>query len=182
MDAVSTQSEWDEAMARVLAFFSALRIGGVEQRVRVALDVLEEARQRSDQGSELTPIEASMKVAADLLDSWFAKAIDGSSDRRVAAGVVALEVTDAAERFPNTLFSGEPSDELKAMLASVSVRTGPDLAISSMTPREMDYGAMEAIAQETWHRFGWAPILRAAGVWAAIFFLALYAHDRFFSP
>ena len=65
------------------------------------------------------------------------------------------------------------------MLSRVSVRTGPDLAISSMTPREMDYGAMETIAKGTWHRFAWTPLLRAAGLWTAIFFVALYAYDRF---
>jgi len=180
MDAVNIQSEWDEAMARVLAFFSAMRIGGVEHRVRVALRVLEEARRRCDQGCGLAPVEVAMDLAADSLDQWFAKAIEESADRRVAAGVVALEMTDAAARFPNALLSGDPPGELKAMLVGVSVRTGPDLAISSMTPREMDYGAMETIAQETWHRFGWAPILRAAAIWTAIFFIALYAHDRFF--
>ncbi len=49
-----------------------------------------------------------------------------------------------------------------------------------MTPRPMDFGAMETIAQETWHRFAWAPILRAAVLWTAIFFAALYAYDQFF--
>jgi hypothetical protein len=48
-----------------------------------------------------------------------------------------------------------------------------------MTPREMDYGAMNH-AQETWHKFSWAPLVRAAGIWTAIFFVALYLHDRFF--
>jgi hypothetical protein len=53
VDAVNVQLEWDEAMARVLAFFSTLRIGGVEQRVRVALRVLEEARRRCEEKSGL---------------------------------------------------------------------------------------------------------------------------------
>jgi len=180
VDAVNPQAEWDEAMARVLAFFSTLRIGGVEHRVRVALRILDEARRRHERDPSLAPVEVAMDVAADSLDRWFERAIGGSPDRRVAAGLVALEMTDAAARFPNALISGDPPEELKAMLAGVSVRTGPDLAISSMTPREMDYGAMEAIAQETWHRFGWAPLLRAAALWTVIFFVALYAYDRFF--
>jgi hypothetical protein len=49
-----------------------------------------------------------------------------------------------------------------------------------MTPREMDYGAMETIAQETWHKFSWLPLARTAGIWTAIFFFARYLHDRFF--
>ncbi|HEY5705077.1 MAG TPA: hypothetical protein VIS96_05845 [Terrimicrobiaceae bacterium] len=180
MDAVNAQTEWDEAMARVLAFFSTLRIGGVEHRVRIALRIVEEARRRHEKDRSLAPVEAAMDVAAESLDHWFAKSLGGSPDRRVAAGLVALEITDAGARFPNALLSGDPPEELKAMLSGVSVHTGPDLAISSMTPREMDYGAMEVIAQETWHRFDWTPLLRAAAVWTAIFFFALYTYDRFF--
>ena len=85
-------------------------------------------------------------------------------------GLVALEVTDAAARFPGSVLFGELPEALKALLAGVSVRTGPDLAISSMTPREMDYEGSEA-AQETWHKFSWAPLVRAAGIWTAIFFV-----------
>jgi len=180
VDTMNSQAEWDEAMARVLAFFSTLRIGGVEHRVRIALRILEEARRRHEQERKLAPVEVAMDVAAESLDQWFAKTIGGSPDRRVAAGLVALEITDAAARFPNALLSGDPPEELKAMLSGVSVHTGPDLEISSMTPREMDYGAMGTIAQETWHQFGWTPLLRAAAIWTSIFFVALYAYDRFF--
>ena len=180
MDAVNSQSDWDEAIARLLAFFSTLRIGGVEHRVRVALRILEEARRRHEQDRSLAPVQVAMKVAEESLDRWLAKAIGASLDRRIAMGLVALEVTDAAARFPGSVLFGEPPEALKALLAGVSVRTGPDLAISSMTPREMDYGAMETIAQETWHKFSWAPLVRAAGIWTTIFFVALYLHDRFF--
>ncbi|HEY5813719.1 MAG TPA: hypothetical protein VIT23_13820, partial [Terrimicrobiaceae bacterium] len=170
----------DEATARVCAFLSASHMGGIEHRLRLALRVLDDARRRYDRADGLAPVEVAMDVAADSLDQWFARAIGQSADHRVATGIVALEITDAATRFPNALLSHDPPEELKAMLAGVSLRTGPDLSISRMTPRQMDYGAMEAIAQETWHRFGWAPLLRAAGIWTAIFFIALYAHYRFF--
>jgi hypothetical protein len=181
MDALNSQAEWDEAMARVLAFFSTLRVGGVEHRIRIALRILEEARRRHELDCRLAPVEVAMDVAADSLDRWFAEALVGEPpDRRVAAGLAALEITNAAERFRNAVLSEGPSEDLKAMLANVSVRTGPDLAISSMTPRDMDYGAMETIAHETWHRFDWGPLLRAVAVWTAIFFAALYAYDRLF--
>jgi hypothetical protein len=127
MDAVNSQSDWDEAMARLLAFFSTLRIGGVEHRVRVALRILEEARRRHQQERNLAPVQVAMRVAEESLDRWFANTIGAPPGRRIAMGLVALELTDAAVRFPGSLLLGEPSEALKALLAGVSVRTGPQI-------------------------------------------------------
>ena len=35
-------------------------------------------------------------------------------------------------------------------------------------------GCAEAIAQETWHRFAWAPIFQALLIWSGVFFLLLF--------
>ncbi len=183
MDGENTRADWDEATARLLAFFSALELGGVEHRTRLALRMVDEARGRQAQSPALTPVEVTMDVAAERLEDWFAKVLDGSPippGKRVAAGLFAWRVTGAAARWPDAVLSGEPPAELKAALASVSMSTGPDLAVSSMTSREMDYGAMEVIAQETWHQFAWTPILGAAALWTGIFFIALYVYDNFF--
>lgn len=180
---MNTQPAWDEAMARLLAFFAALELGGVEHRTRLATRVLDEARRRHSQNPGLAPVETAMDVAAESLEQWFAEALESSDlppASRVAAGLFALRVTDAATRWPDAVLAGEPPAELKAVLSRVSTSTGPDLAISSMTPRTMDYGAMEVIAQETWHQFAWAPIMQAAALWTAIFFVALYLYDAFF--
>ncbi len=182
MDALNRR-DWDEALARLLAFFAALEVGGVEHRTRVAMRILDEARQRQAQNSNLSPVEVTMDVAAESMDRWFVQALEGSRippANRVAAGLFALRVTDAAARWPDVLLFGEPPPDLRAALSQVSVSTGPDLAISSMISRKMDYGTMEVIAQETWHKFAWAPILRAAALWTAIFFLLLYTYDRFY--
>ena len=182
MELVNTKDDWDEAMARLLAFFSALEIGGVEHRTRLAMRILDEARRRQAQTPELAPVEAAMDVAAESLEHWFGQALAESRippGKRVAAGLFAWRLTGAAARWPDAVLGGDPPAELKAVLSSVSTSTGPDLAISSMTPREMDYGAMEVIAQETWHQFAWTPILGAAALWTGIFFVALYVYDNF---
>ncbi|HRJ72083.1 MAG TPA: hypothetical protein PLS03_07645, partial [Terrimicrobiaceae bacterium] len=90
-------------------------------------------------------------------------------------------VSGASERWPDAVLNGPPAPELRRALADAVPRAAPDLAISRMIPREMDFGAMETLAQETWHQFAWAPLLRAAALWTAIFFAALYIYDRFFA-
>lgn len=180
MDPLATAAAWDEAMSRLLSFLAAMHIGGVEHRTRVALTIVDEARKQHALKPEKAPVEHTMNIALQSIEKWFGEALENvemPASRRVAAGIVGLRVTDAVNRWPNAVLDGPPPADLKATLARVSFRTGPDLAVSSMTPRAMDYGAMETIAQETWHRFAWAPIVRAAAIWTAIFFAALYTYD-----
>ncbi len=183
MDPIATAAAWDEAMSRLLSFLAALHIGGVEHRTRVALNIVDQARKQHVLKPEITPVEHTMTIAMHDLEQWFDAALENvemPTGRRVASGIVGLRMTDAVNRWPNAILDGPPPADLKATLARVSFRTGPDLAVSSMTPRAMDYGAMETIAQETWHRFTWAPIVRAAAIWTVIFFVALYTYDRIY--
>ena len=183
METLDTAPQWDEALSRLMSFLAALHIGGVEHRTRVAMGIIDQAKQRHAENAGLSPVELTMVIALHDLEEWFSLALENVEiprPRRVAAGIVGLRVTEVVNRWPDAVLGGPPSSALKATLARVSFRTGPDLAVSSMTPRMMDYGAMETIAQETWHRFEWAPLLRAAALWTAIFFAVLWIHDHFF--
>lgn len=181
MDTVTSSKAWDEALTRLLAFLTALEIGGLEHRLEVALRILHKARERHTETTE--PVELTMGLLQEELEEWFAQALENpslSAERRVALGIVALRLTDAGTHWPDALLLTNPPTELKEAFANVSLPTGPDLALSSMTPREMNFGTMENIAQETWHQFAWTPLLRAALLWTAIFFGVLFAYDHFF--
>jgi len=180
MDAVTDRRQWDEALARLLAYFARLEIGGEEHRVKTALRILDEARAGAP---DVPPVQRAMDAAAAALEQWFAGALSDSAvppERRLAFGLVAWRTVRGAERWPDAVLAGPPPEELRRALGEVSLPLSPDLEFSSMISREMDYGAVETIAQETWHQFAWAPLLRAAAIWAVIFFGALYAWDRFF--
>lgn len=180
MDSVETIQAWDDALARLLAFLDEFEVGGVEHRTRVALRIVDEARA----GGEGAPVQRVMRLVFAELDEWFGLALENTgvpAERRIAAGTVALRAVPGSAHWNESVLLAAPTDELKAMLAQVSLRTGPELALSSMTSREMDYGAMETLAHQTWHQFAWAPLLRAAAIWTAIFFLTLYLYDRYFA-
>lgn len=179
MDALTSQHAWDEALERLLAFLNLLEIGGAEHRTEVALRIFREARENYGTTPDISPVVAVMRGAARELEKWYAQALPAAVDP-LAAGIVARRISDAAERWPDAVLGEPPPEELKAMLAAVEIRTGPEVAFLSMTPREMDYGAIETIANETWHQFAWTPIVRAALLWTGIFFIALYCYDRFF--
>lgn len=182
MDAVdAADAGWDEALSRLLTYFEAMDLGGVEHRTRCALQILSEARAAPAPGGE--PVERCMDRASEVLGAWFGEALGasgGQSPNKLAAGLLAWSVIGGSKSWGDVILAGPPPRALCEAFSGVRARTGPDLAISSMTPREMDYGPMENLAQETWHRFAWAPLLRAAILWTAIFFAALAVHDRFF--
>jgi len=178
MDPVNTP-EWDEALSRLLAFLAAMELGGVESRLRIAVRLIDRARA----ANPADPVSATMKLFHEEMEKWFAQALNDpaiSEDRRSALGLVALRLLpahfDGLDSFP----LDTPPEELRAAIRGISLRTGPELALSSMTPRAMDFGTMENLAQETWHQFAWGPLLRAALFWTGIFFAALWAYDHFF--
>jgi len=178
MSTGNAQDAWDEALARLLAYLTAMDIAGLEHRMRLAVDLVTRARENYDPAVG-PPVEAVMDLALKELTQWFAGVLPpGAKGRELATGLMSFRVVHAASRWPDAVLSGSPPEELRAALAAASWRTGPDLSISSMTPRSMNYGAMESLAQETWHQFAWAPILRAAAIWTAIFFATLYAWER----
>jgi hypothetical protein len=49
--------------------------------------------------------------------------------------------------------------------------TGPDLKVSSMTPRHLDYGPMLALAKQTWHRWNTKAAIIALLFWTGVYFV-----------
>ena len=179
MDAVN--AEWDEALRRLQTYLAEMELGGIEHRTRIALRLLDQARATV---GEANPVEHTMRVAQEELMGWFSAALADSTlpaNRKVAWGLVAWRMTGGANRWPDAVLEGTPPEEFKRAVAELSLRATPELEVTRMVSREMDYGAMETLAQETWHQFAWAPLVRAAALWTFIFFAALYAYDRFFA-
>lgn len=180
MDAVNSEAAWNEALSRLIAYLTEMGVGGIEHRTRVALRLLDRARTTV---GDAHPVEHTMSVAQGELVAWFGDAlgsVDIPAHRKLAWGLVAWRMADGPTRWPDAMLEAAPSEEIKQALAGVSLRSSPDIEVSRMVSRGMDYGAMETLAQETWHQFAWAPLLRAAAIWTVIFFAALYAYDRFF--
>jgi len=178
--AVGAAETWDDALARLLAYLEDFGIGGVEHRTRIALAILDEARIRYREGSAVACV---MELAFTRMESWFGEAMPRTDDhaaRPIESGWVAAHLAEAADRWPDGLLQSPPPQALVQALREATFRMAPDLEVSSMTSREMDFGAMETIAQETWHQFAWASLLRAVAIWVVIFFVALFAYDRFF--
>jgi hypothetical protein len=170
MDTLREQPEWDEATQRVQAYLTALGLGGVEARTRETLRIIEQARARCAAQPSLHPIKAAMEETFASLARWVAESTPGLP---FESGLVTLRAQDAPAVWPRVRVSS---------LAAPALEAAPDLDLSRMAARDMNFGAFETIAHETWQKFAWGPVLRAAAIWTAIFFLSLYAYDRFLAP
>jgi hypothetical protein len=168
---VNDQTTWDEATERVMAYYAALGLGGVESRTRETLRVVEAARSNCAANPSLRPLEAAMTEALDAVARWVNAVVPGAT---VESGLATLQAGGALVRWPAT--DANLQGELPPLEAA------PEIDFSSMAARDMNFGAIETIAHETWQKFDWGPVLRAAALWTAIFFLSLYAYDRFFAP
>ena len=76
-------------------------------------------------------------------------------------------LTDGLQRWPYVFLEKEnvPPEFLQAVKQG-SIKAGPDLAVSSMVPREIDLGTITEAAGETLERIERLPILRVLLLWA----------------
>jgi hypothetical protein len=152
-------------------WLETLGVRSEERRLVLTLRILNEARKRKGKGE---PIEAAMDTAFEALEEWAGSIFpEGSRQRSVVQVLVALEGAFPADRAGELILAEPLPKEVVEALRQFSHGGGPEIRRSRMTARGIRYGPMEAIAQETWHRFTWAPIFRALLIWSVVFFLLL---------
>lgn len=173
--APADRAAWDEAYRRLTRFLGAYRIGDLAHQHGLIGAIFTEAKRRHAGDSSRPPVTVTLEIALEKVDTWFGQRLGLESalppERRVSGGTVALLLCDGAQRWPEGFLSDAPPLDLIDRLRSASVKAGPDLSISRMVAREMDYGAFET-AHETFRSFAWGPVARAFLLWSAIWIAA----------
>src|SRR6202044_1494116 len=139
---------------------------------RLALEFLERAREihRADPASD--PVTVTMRHAQKFVADWMAENLreEGEAPSRiVATGYVALLLSRLYRNAPGAFLQSPLPVELRDLMRRTLVVTGPDLNVSSMTPRHLDYGPMLDLARQTWHRIDLKELFVAVAFWAAVF-------------
>lgn len=176
---------WNVAALRLEDYLRAHRVADREHLLRLNLELLDEAHRGHAAAPERPPLEVTMKLVTDRTEAWFSRLVDEAAppDPQLAArGRAAWFASGLHARWPSAFLAPAPPAELLAAVRSASLQAGPTLEFSSLTRTEVDYGALENIAGETWQQFSWGHVLRAFLVWVVIFFVAYGAYLRFFQP
>ncbi|TAG27327.1 MAG: hypothetical protein EAZ36_06945 [Verrucomicrobia bacterium] len=162
---------WDDAFSRVEGY---LRAHQIESRLvlnHIATGIIHEAHRKAQLGGGGDPLALTMQEAERRTEAWFRRvlgdAIDPDDDRMGARGRIALVLTDVPARWPqHFLADTEPPPELVGAMRAAYIEAGPQMQLTSMVPRPMDFGPIANVADEAWKTFARWPVLRAMIGWA----------------
>jgi len=160
---------WNAAYVRVEDYLRAHRIHNRLHQSRLIQAVLERAARRHESNPAQDPTTLAADEAAAAMDEWFSELLGErglAHDRIAVAGRVALLLAEGPQKWPYAFLDLKniPEEFVKTMRAS-SMQAGPDLAVSSMVPREIDLGPISEAAGETLERIEKWPIVRTLMLW-----------------
>jgi hypothetical protein len=163
---------WNQAHERLRRYLETFALGDEIQLERIALRLLDEAREKQRADPAQSPTSVTLRHAQDELTRWLARELDepaGPSPQFAAGGTIALLLSGLAQQRPETFLAAAPSPEAREALRRTFVITGPDLTVSSMTPRHLDYGPMLDLARQTWHRWDAKTFAAAVLFWLGVY-------------
>jgi hypothetical protein len=172
---------WDEAFLRVESY---LRAHQIESRLvlnRVAVEIIRAARISAADAAVANapdPVALAMREAERRTSTWFTRvlgdAADPEDERLGTRGRIALVMADVPARWPqHFLAATPPPPELVEAMRAAYLEAGPELELTRMVPRPLDFGPIANVADEAWKTFARLPVLRACVGW--LFFIGLLA-------
>jgi len=83
----ASREAWNEAASRLEDYLRAHRIADRERLLRLNLELLEEAHRLHAATPDRSPLDVTMRLAADRIEAWFSRIVDDTSppDPQLAA-------------------------------------------------------------------------------------------------
>ncbi len=168
--------EWNDAYEKVENYLRACRVGSHLQRARLIALILQRVydRTQSDPTVEDRSLpELAIVEVRDRIAEWLSHYLPPRADGRLlnlGEGMLAIYLCDGPTRWPYAFLDSQrmPPEFAEALSARV-VRAGPDLAVSSMVPRDMDLGMMPEFVGSAMETFEAVPILKTLLAWLLFF-------------
>jgi hypothetical protein len=165
---------WNEAYDRLVDFLSTFALGDHAYVSQVALEILRQAQEIHGRDPSREPSAVTMEQAQKRLADWLATNLgqeNQSPSHVLATGYIALLLSRVNRTAPTSFLAGPLPEELRHALRETLLVTGPDLNVSSMTPRHLDYGPMLQLARQTWHRWNAKEVAVASLFWGAVYMI-----------
>ncbi len=161
--ASGSQEEWNEAYARLADYFRALRIHSRLHRTYLILETLRRAAKTHEAHPEWSPTYVAMHEARRMQQRWMREIIGDlnvSEGRMDVNGRLAFLLCEGPRRWPHYFLSRDIPEEMVLGMRVRIEQSGPDLAVSSMVPRQIDLGLIPELTDDTMVTFERYPILR----------------------
>ena len=166
------EHSWNEAHDRLVAYLKTFELDDHVYVSRLALQFLQQARDVYKYDSSRDPTTLTLDLAQKNLVDWLAKNLESRSESKshvLATGYIALLLSKLYRDAPDSFLAPTVPDDVRQSLRQTLIVTGPDLNISSMTPRHLDYGPMLQFARQTWHRFEPKELIIAILFWVGVY-------------
>jgi hypothetical protein len=172
MNTPANLAAWNQAHDRLHWYLETFALGDEIQVSRIALLLLDQARDLHSADPREDPTEVTLRHAQEELTRWLARQLgetDQTAPQILAGGTIALLLSKLAQERPDTFLADPAAIEVRDLLRRTFVVTGPDLTVSSMTPRHIDYGPMLGLARQTWHRWSVKTFATALLFWLGVY-------------
>jgi hypothetical protein len=179
-----TLEQWNAAYVRVEDYLRAHRIHSRLHQSRLIERVLERAARRHADDPTQDPITLAADETEALMLDWFALQLGElplAPDRLAAQARTAMLLADVPAKWPYAFLETENTPPaVHTAMEKGSLQAGPDLAVSSMVPRDIDLGTLPAVAGETLEKLERWPLVRLIAMWTAFagILMALFALTR----
>jgi len=170
--AAGDQSAWNEAYDRLLNFLRAFELDDHAYVSQLAGEIFRQAKERHREDPSLSPTVLTLELAQKRLADWLATNLGEESrttSQILATGAIAMLLSKVYQTAPDSFLANPVPEELRQALRETLLVTGPDLNVSSMTPRHLDYGPMLQFARQTWHRWEVKELAVAILFWAGVY-------------
>jgi hypothetical protein len=171
---ITPDQAWNDAYDRLVLYLRTYDLADHAHVARVALDILQKAKEAHQADPSREPTALTLSVAQQKIAEWLAFNLpqaDLSRSNLLSAGCIALLLSRAYRNAPGSFLASPVPEEMRQALRESLISTGPDLNVSSMTPRHLDYGPMLQFARQTWHRVDLKELFVALAFWLSVFFL-----------
>ncbi len=163
---------WNEAHDRLVQFLNTFALRDHAHISRLALELLDQAREIHRLDPTRDPTTVTMEQAQKRLASWLATNLgeEGEAPSKILAnGYIALLLSRFYRTAPTAFLEIPLREDLRGSMRQTLLTAGPDLNISSMTPRHLDFGPMLDLARQTWHRWDAKAFAVALLFWGAVY-------------
>ena len=168
----SERDAWNEAHDRLTNFLGTFGLSDHARASELALKFLRQARDIQRQDPSRDPTTLTLGQAQKSLAEWLATNLEQenkSPSHVLPIGYIALLLSRVYETAPGSFLASPLPEELRQALRETLLVTGPDLTVSSMTPRHFDYGPMLTFAKQTWHRWDAKELIIAVLFWVGVY-------------
>lgn len=178
--------DWNEALFRVEDYLRAHRFYNMLRQNEVATKIIRIAKEKYKKNPHKSPVSIAMEELQVLIDSWFEQLIDQhniTESQIITRARLAVFLTVPSRLWSESLLSHKISNELLQMTHEKILQTGPELEITSMVPRNIDFGPLATITQKnTWEKLSLQSFILSIMFWIAIFVLALLFFNFYYEP